>query len=154
MRRLYFDIDGTLVLQSDGLPKPALAGGRFERAVRAAGVEELICVGRLADVIHMAASVDSDYDGAGLVFSTCADIFADEGWFRAALRLAADAANRAAEVDLSADWWYVDDDAESYFRHAGRVPVFRENVGGRICVPSPDGDGTDVLLWLESIPRP
>ena len=45
MRILYFDIDGTLLLEDTIHAKSKLAEGRFEDAVRGAGLDKLVCVG-------------------------------------------------------------------------------------------------------------
>ena len=148
MRALYFDLDGTLIGQDTGRPKTALLGGRFEDAVRAASFEAIVCVGSFVAVIHELVSVRTGYDGPGAILELCGGAFRDESWFRRTLRLVGDPWNRAAEVPLDTDWWYVDDLARSFFSRAGREGVFRAECGRRICVPQPDGDGSDVLEWL------
>ena len=148
MKRLYFDIDGTLLVRDSGEPKAALAHGRFERAVREAGFEQIVCVGKFVRVIREMGSLAPDYDGPGTIFRLCAGVFTDEAWVRASLSLVLDPHNRAAEVDTAADWWYVDDEAEAFFAQVGRTDLFRQHLGGRILVPQPHGDGTDVLDWL------
>jgi len=45
MKTLYFDINGTIVREYHR--KPALAGGAFERAVRDAAFERLVCMSNL-----------------------------------------------------------------------------------------------------------
>ena len=151
MRTLYFDLDGTLIGQRTGRPKPALVGGRFEDAVRGAAFETIVCVGSFVGVIHELASVRRDYDGPGAILDLCAGTFRDAAWFRRALRLVGDPWNRAAEIPLDGDWWYVDDLAQAFLSRAGRDDVFRAELGRRICAPQPDGDGSDILTWLDRI---
>lgn len=151
MRRLYFDVDGTLLRLYTTSAKPALAGGMFERAVREAGFDEIVCVGNYVTVVLALAELRSDFDSLGDIFGICAGVFEDEEWFRAHTRLVSNPDNRAAEIDLAADWWYVDDLAEKYFLHAGREDTFRSQAGRRIFSPSPEGDGQDVLDWLNAI---
>lgn len=148
MRTLYFDIDGTVLVLDTGLPKPALAGGRLERAIRDAGFDELVCVGNFAGVIRVVWTVQPEYDGLGAILTLCAGVFQDGTWFRDRTRLVVDPRRRAAEVDLKEDWWYMDDQAESYFSIVNRGGVFRDHAGGRILCPDPTGDGEDVLAWL------
>jgi len=50
LKVLHFDIDGTLLTESE--PKTALAGGAFERAVREAGFDRLACVGNIVTTIR------------------------------------------------------------------------------------------------------
>ena len=152
-RKLYFDIDGTILFLSTPCAKPALAGGMFGRAVRAAGFDELVCIGNFSGVALAAKARIADYDSLGATYDVCYGVFDDEPWFRAHTRLIRDPARRAAEIDLSDDWWYIDDLAEMYFAHAGRADVYREHLGGRILVPTPEGDGEDVLAWIRAIAR-
>ena len=151
MRKLYFDIDGTILDVQTAVAKPALLDGKFVRAIREAGIEELVCVGNYAGVLVEVQGLDKNYDALGAILELCNGVFTDEAWFRANTRLICDPENRAAEVDLGGDWWYVDDLAEKYFSEAGREEVFRQQVGRRILAPAPEGDGEDVLDWLRSI---
>ena len=153
MRTLYFDIDGTLLLGSFGQPKPALAGGAFERAVRAAGVERLVCVGNVVEIVRQLErwGRGPPVDGLGVVLRVCQGVFEDEAWFRASTTLVADPARRALAIDPTTDWWWCDDLAAKYCDACG-VPGLLQGAGGRILVPVPDGDGTDVLGWLSAFP--
>jgi len=152
MRTLYFDIDGTVLTLGSGEPKSALERGSLERTIREAKVDELVCVGNFVGVIRTVWTIQPEYDGLGAVFTLCRGVFEDEIWFRALTRLVVNPARRAAEVELREDWWYMDDQAEKYFRDADLVRVFREHHGRRILQPSPTGDGHDVLEWIHSIP--
>lgn len=149
MRRLYFDIDGTLLLDEVGILKPGLVDGAFQAAVMEAGFEELVCVGAFVSALHVVREVEPDHDSVGAIFSLCGGAFTNEEWFRKVTTLVDDPMDRARAIDLEADWWYLDDMAEYYLWKAGRETVFKENVGGRIWVPEADGDGFDILAWLD-----
>jgi hypothetical protein len=151
VRKLYFDIDGTVLALNSGLPKLALAEGRLEAAIRHVRADELICVGNFAGVVRTVWTVQPEYDGFAAIFALCRGVFVDERWFRGLTQLVTDPRLRAGEVDLGADWWYMDDEAEKYFSEAGRAGIFREHLGGRILAPSPTGNGEDVLRWLDSL---
>jgi hypothetical protein len=69
-------------------------------------------------------------------------------WLRSKVTFVPDPGNRVAHIDMSKDWWYVDDLAEYYMRLAGKADLFQEHVGGRVCAADPAGDGSDVLKWL------
>ena len=143
MRKLYFDIDGTILDLESGDLKPALGGGRLGRAIRDARIGELVCVGNFVEVIRTL-----------WILELCRGAFDDEAWFRAHTALVERPASRAAEVELTEDWWYMDDLAETYFIECGRTSVFLKHLGGRILRPSPTGDGQDVLDWLRAIGPP
>ena len=132
MRQLYFDIDGTLLVGDTGEPKAALANGVFEKAVRKCAVDQLVCVGNFIDVICAIEKQDPSYDGMGAIFSICKGVFSNESWFRETTCLIGEPEYRAKKINLAADWWYVDDLAEYYFRVAEREAVFHSHNGGRI----------------------
>src|SRR5262245_52688787 len=146
MRRLYFDVDGTILRMYTTSAKPALANGVFERAIRRAGIEEVVCVGNYVAVALMMSSIREDFDPLGAVFEVCAGVFEDEEWFRTHTKLVSDPDERAAEVDLTSDWWYVDDLAEKYFLDADRADVFQKHLGVRIAHPPPRA--TDKTSWI------
>ncbi len=149
MNILYFDIDGTLLDLGSGKPKKALSDGAFEAAVRRTGIKKLVCVGSFVDVISAIEDCEGPYDGIGDLFKLCGGVFSSEGWFRKNVIIIKNSANRAGKIDFSQNWWYVDDLAEYFFRSVGLDSIFSENSGGRIFVPSPGGDGAEILKWLE-----
>jgi len=151
MRTLYFDIDGTVLRMYTPGAKPALANGALERAIRVAGFDKLVCIGNYCEIALMMEPLVEKFDALDAVFEICSGVFDDQGWFRARTRLIPRPDLRATEVDLTEDWWYMDDLAEKYFADAGRDEVYRAHVGGRILVPSAEGDGEDVLSWLRAI---
>lgn len=150
-RRLYFDLDGTVLVLDTDLPKAALAGGKLGRAIRDAGIDELVCVGNLVRVIHLLRDAQFEYDGHGAIFALCGGAFDDEAWFRSHTSFASDPTRRVREITDGVDWWYVDDLAEHYAIEAGRADWYREHLGQRILVPAPRGDGTDILRWLRAM---
>jgi hypothetical protein len=151
VKTLYFDIDGTILGLESGRVKPALSGGEFERKVRGAGFDNLVCVGSVINVIRAVDQLDSNSGGISVLLNLCGGAFSDEQWFRDSVRLVADPEERVSHIDFSGDWWYVDDLAAHYFGKAGLGDVFEKNLGFRVFVPDPDGDGKDVLRWLSRI---
>lgn len=154
MRTLYFDIDGTLLLGSFGAPKPALAAGAFERLVRAAGFERLVCVGNVVNIVRTLEK-SRPVDGLAMVLRVCQGVFEDEAWFRRVTTLVDDPAARARAVLGSSglDWFWIDDLAAHYCEQADLAAAYREHVGTRILVPTPDGDGRDLAGWLAGLRR-
>ena len=126
MKTLYFDIDGTVLLGSEQRPKDLLASGGLERAVRAAGVERLVCVGNLVAVIKALERIGKPQDGVGRVFASCRGAFSDESWFRGICELVSDPHERAACIDQDLDWWWMDDLAEFYCEQSGLIDLLSE----------------------------
>ena len=153
-RVLYFDLDGTLIHTGFGDVKPRLANGAFERAVRRAGFERLVCVANAVAIVHALEEMDRDPDGLGMIFQLTLGALADEAWFRSVTTLVTDPRHRARYLDLSADWWWIDDLAERYLALEGMSSVYASHRGGRILAPDPNGDGQDVLDWLERVAAP
>ncbi|HBP23668.1 MAG TPA: hypothetical protein DEA08_38560 [Planctomycetes bacterium] len=150
MRTLYFDLDGTVVTGFGGVAKTLLAEGGFERAVRAAGCSRLVCVGNAVAIFQSLARMGQDHDGIGTVFRLCQGAFLDEAWLRSVLELTPiDPHRRVEGIDRGLDWLYVDDLAEQYCRDAGAEELFSAERGRRILRCDPEGDGQDVLAWLE-----
>ena len=148
MKTLYFDIDGTVLLEEEWEVKSALARGAFEAAVRRASFERLVCVGNAVRIAHTVKGMGIPYDALGVLLDICRGAFADEAWFRSATTLVDEPENRVASIDLTSDWWYVDDLASHYFRVAGLEEILETHRGGRVFAPDPMGDGEDVLQWL------
>ena len=152
MRKLYFDIDGTLLIGDTGEPKATLADGAFESAVRESSVDHMVCVGSFVDAGRAALEIDASYDIHDAIFKLCGGVISDDAWFRLNTSFVHDSYSRATEIDLDEDWWFVDDMAEYFFEVAGLKDIFHQNNGGRILVPSPNGDGADVLNWIRGMP--
>ena len=148
IKTLYFDINGTIV--HDYRCKPALSGGAFERAVRRAGFQRLVCMSNIQNTIKLVADLGTQPDGLGIMFDMCWGAFRDANWFRQVTALVPDANHRALYIDVAADWWYVDDLAKEYLEKEGLANVFEGNVGGRILVPSSNSNGDEMLWWLKS----
>ena len=151
MRTLYFDINGTILGGDKAAVKRQLGDGQFEDAVRRAGFTRLVCVGNFGAIVHEIKELAPDYDEMGVLFRLCRGAFRDEAWLRATTVFAVDPSHRAAHIDFSGDWWYVDNLAQHYMQIAGKDEAFHTNLGHRICMPTPDGDGCDILQWLDTV---
>lgn len=149
MKTLYFDIDGTILLDEKNAVKAQLGGGKFEAAVREAGFSSLVCVGNFCAIAQGIKELGNEYDELGVLYGLCGGAFQDETWLRTTTVLINDPRNRADFIDYSSDWWYVDDLARYYMEITGKANIYQDNIGGRICAPSPNGDGKDVLEWLK-----
>jgi hypothetical protein len=148
MKTLYFDTDGTILIDNENSVKPELSRGGFESAVRAAGFVALVCIGNFGSVANDVQGSGVDYDEIGVLFSLCRGAFQDEVWLRSRVALIDDPQNRTEFIDFTSDWCYVDDLAHHYMERAGKSDIYEEYVGSRILAPDPKGDGRDILDWL------
>jgi hypothetical protein len=151
MRTFYFDLDGTLLVESFGAVKPALARGAFERAVRAVRFDRLVCVGNAVTIAHTLRKLGREVDGREMIRDLCRDAIVDTEWFLSTLDLASNPEHRVCDIDFDGDWWYADDLAELYFARENLDVAFTEHNGERICITDPEGDGSDLLTWLAGI---
>jgi hypothetical protein len=133
--------------------KPRLAEGGFERAVRAAGFERLVCVANAVAIVHALEEDGRDADGLGMIYQLTFGAVSDEPWFRRVTTLVPDPRHRARFIDRTVDWWWVDDLALRYLTLEGLGELYPAHAGERIFAPSPEGDGGDVLAWLARLPR-
>ena len=118
-RTLYFDLDGTLIHMGFGSVKPRLAGAAFERAVRAAGFERLVCVANAVSIVHALEELGREADGVGMIHRLTFGAVSDEAWFRRVTTLVPDPRHRARFIDRTIDWWWVDDLAARYLALEG-----------------------------------
>jgi hypothetical protein len=150
-RTLYFDLDGTVVVRDFGHVKPKLADGGFERAIRHAGFERLVCVANMCTIVTALLEIEPDTDGRGMILQLCQGAFQDETWFRRVTTLIPDGAHRARHIDFAGDWWWADDRPAKFLALEGLLPLLDQHRGHRLMVTDPDGDGSDLIEWFERI---
>ena len=146
VKTLYFDIDGTIVFEYQC--KPALADGAFERAVRRAGFQRLVCMSNLQSFIKLLDEMGHAPDRLAVMFDMCWGAFSDAVWFRQSTTLVPDPDHRAIYIDVASDWWYVDDRAKEYLEKEALASLLEANLGRRILVLTPDSGGVEILRWL------
>lgn len=151
---LYFDLDGTIVHNEFGAVKSRLGHGHLERCIRSAGFERLVCVANVCSIVSALKEIGREVDGPGMILQLCPGAIEDESWFRAVVSLIPDGSRRVRYIDFDGDWWWVDDRALYFLEREGLAHLGHENQGRRLMIPRPDGDGADVLEWLESVARP
>lgn len=145
----YFDIDGTVLEGDTGRCKQALASGALERAVKACGFDQVICVGNLCYIISSLEEMGERVEPMRMVFEICGGAFADLRWMEQNLQLMKNPTARGSYMDFQSSFYYVDDLAEYYLRMAGLSNVFEMHAGKRILVPEPNSTGTEILSWLD-----
>ena len=139
MKTLHFDIDGTIVHEYQC--KPALTNGAFEGAVREADFERIVCVSNAQSIIKFLDDMGQAPDGLRIIFDLCWGAFRDAVWFRQVTTLVPDPERRARFINMTGDWWYLDDLAKSFLDKEGLANVFAEEIRKRILAPEPRSDG-------------
>jgi hypothetical protein len=152
-RTLYFDLDGTVVQRGFGHVKPRLADGQLEDAVRAAGFERLVCVANMCTIVSTLLDMGrDDVDGPVWIFQLCQGAFRDLKWFHSMTTLIRDGTTRAQFIDFGGDWWWVDDRA-TYYLDSAELMRRAEGSPTRVMIPTPEGDGADMIEWFDAIAR-
>src|SRR3954447_11381055 len=149
-RILYFDIDGVLRDYEDR-PKPALVGGVFEQSLQDAGFDRLVCVSGWAGMAAAEVLKVPVGERGRWLHQIVDTVFPSIEWFLTRLVLCADPDRRAWSIDLSTDWFYLDDWADEYFVAAHGTALYEAELGRRICLANPHGDGSYVLAWSRRI---
>jgi serine/threonine protein phosphatase 1 len=148
---LYFDIDGTL-LDYDDEPKAALLDGKLEKALKEAGFDHLACVSGWVDILAAPVmQIQTLSERKEALHKKLAPLFPDREWFLDKLMLVYDTDHRCRYIDLQSDWYYVDDWADHFFTAALGPQRYEAEQGRRILLCDHEGDGSDVLVWLEKI---
>ena len=153
-RVLYFDIDGVLLSLDEGV-KPLLADGALESELKRLGFSSLVCVSDWVEAaVEQLPGADVSRRGRW-IRSTCKldAVFPDEDWFIGRLHLAEDTGNRCRIIDLTTDWYYVDDWAREFLGKEFGDDVYQTEKGRRVLMPDPNSDGRDILDWLSNIPE-
>ena len=161
-RILYWDIDGTIIDQSiDEAVKPALADGELQSRIEAAGFDRTVCISGRATMARdalfrpyeIAKGMSPEQERLCLrsVWEIVRDAFPSFERFSQLTRLRYENDNRGEAIDLTADWYYVDDLADHFFVNAYGTSSFEEHLGARILMCDPEGDGSDIIDWLRDI---
>jgi len=150
-KSLYFDIDGTILDQTTKAVKKKLQNGQLELKIREANFDRLYCVGNVNDIFHGLEEMGQNVDSVEIIYTLCFDAFTDFDWFVSNVFCAKKPDERIVKINFDVDWWYMDDLADQYFKKSGKNEVLKEQKGTRILIPSPVGDGEDIISWFESI---
>ncbi|MCA9317217.1 MAG: hypothetical protein R3F05_00520 [Planctomycetota bacterium] len=150
-RVLYFDIDGTLVHETFGAAKRALADGRFERLVRSAGFDRLVCVSDAVSIGRLIASQRPGEDLMDTVLQLCGGTLRDSDWFRQNVRPVFDPIHRGRYIDTRHDWYFVDDWAATHLEQAYPSTFIEYLRQGRVLQCNAAGSGDDIVAWLRRI---
>ncbi|MGE0193381.1 MAG: hypothetical protein AB7T63_15225 [Planctomycetota bacterium] len=150
-RVLYFDIDGTLVHETFGAAKRALAHGRFERLVRSAGFDRLVCVSDAVSIGRLVAAQRPGEDLMDTVLHLCGGTLRDGEWFRTHVRPVFDPIHRGRYIDTRCDWYFVDDWATAHLEQAYPSTWIDYLRQGRVLQCNAVGSGDDIVAWLRRI---
>jgi hypothetical protein len=73
------------------------------------------------------------------------EIFTDKEWFLHRLVLVFENDDRCKHIDLLHDWYYIDDWADEYFPKYHGEELYITELGKRILLANPHGNGEDIL---------
>ena len=150
MRTLYFDIDGVL-LSYDDEQRPLLVNGELQNRLKKLSFTRLVCVSGWSDIFNAEVLNKSERNQKFSIHSLLNDVFPDKEWFIDRLVLAYDTDHRGQHIDLSTDWFYIDDWADKFFCDEFGQTLYESEVGRRILLVDPHGDGSDILHWLDNV---
>lgn len=150
MKILYFDIDGVLISYDDEL-RPLLSNGQFEKRIKQLQFDKLVCVSGWSDIFNSGLTKRSETEKKAFVHEILNQIFPDREWFLNKLELAYDTDHRCKHIDLATNWFYVDDWADKFFSEHFGETLYLQQLGNRILLADPHGDGRDILEWLDNI---
>lgn len=149
MRILYFDIDGVL-LSYDSIQRPLLADGALQSRLKQLGFSKLVCLSGWSDLVNVEILRKSQESQKISIYSQLASIFPDKDWFLSLLELAYDTDHRCKHINTEEDWYYMDDWADKFFSDQFGNSFYMREVNRRILLVNPHGDGSDILLWLDT----
>ncbi|MGB0835756.1 MAG: hypothetical protein ACPGR2_14690 [Psychrobium sp.] len=148
MKTLYFDIDGVLLCYDDN-QRPILANGALENRLKRFNFNKLVCVSGWSDIVN--SGMKSERQQKQAIYKLLNEIFLDEDWFLNHLELVYDTDTRCQHIDLTSDWYYMDDWADKFFIEYFDKSLYEQALGRRILLVNPHGDGSDILTWLDAI---
>ena len=149
MRTLYFDIDGVLLSYED-VQRPLLSAGALEKRLKTLGFGRLVCVSGWSDIVNADVLGNSRRSQELAIHRMLESIFPDQTWFLSRLTLAHDTDHRCQHIDLTDDWFYMDDWADKFFPAQFGAASYRHHLGRRILLVNPHSDGGDILQWLDT----
>ena len=96
----------------------------------------------------------SEHEQKIMIHSMLNEIFPQKEWFLN--RLGAnphDTDHRCKHINLADDWFYIDDWADQFFSDHFSEQLYRQELGKRILLVNPHGDGSDILHWFDTTSR-
>ena len=149
-RILYFDIDGVF-LSYDDKPKSMLIGDVLQDKLLSIGFDQLVCVSGYSDMVNAEVNRFPKQEQKEIIHHMLKEIFSDKEWFLHRLVLVYETDDRCKHIDLLHDWYYVDDWADQYFPKYHGEKLYIAELGKRILLANPHGNGEDILEWIDNI---
>jgi hypothetical protein len=148
---LYFDIDGTILDGTTKAVKRNLQNGKLEIKIREANFDKIFCLGNVNEVFNGLEEMGQHVDTVEIVYTLCFDAFTDFEWFMNNACCIKDPERRIEQIQLDEDWWYMDVLAEKYLKKSGTKKSLEQHHGNRIFIPDSQGDGQDIINWIDTI---
>lgn len=148
---LYFDIDGTILDGSTKAVKENLKNGQLEIKIKKCHFDKIFCVGSVNDIFKDLENMGQHVDNTEIVYTLCFDAFTDYDWFVSSIHCLKDSDQQIYPIEFDGDWWYMDCRADNLLKKIGKYGIFTQQVGKRILIPNPTGDGQDIISWLDDM---
>jgi len=125
-----------------------LLNGQLEAALKAADFDFIACVSGWSDIFADPVMRLDFAQRKEAMYQKLAPLFPDKEWFMDKIILVQDTDHRCQYIDLKADWYYIDDWADKFFKEAHGEALYQQELGKRILLCDHKRDGSDVLQWL------
>ncbi|WP_419535809.1 hypothetical protein [Endozoicomonas sp.] len=146
---LYFDIDGVL-LNYDDEPKTMLLDGRLQTRLKALNLDRLVCVSGWSDIVNSDVPPKPQSIQKERIYDLLKAIFTDRAWFLYRLQLQYNTDQRCQYINLTGNWFYMDDWADQFFTDAYGSKAYSQHLGQRVLLVDPHAAGEDILSWLDT----
>jgi len=150
---LYFDIDGTVLNSASKAVKSNLQNGKLELKIREAHFDKIYCMGNVNDIFNGLEEMGQHVDNVEIVYTLCFDAFTDFDWFINHVCCMKNPDQKMNQIQYNEDWWYMDVSAKKFLKNGDSGPDLKQHLGTRILVPKAQGDGEDIITWIETVCR-
>jgi hypothetical protein len=148
---LYFDIDKTILAGSTRAVKKNLQNGQLELKIKENNFDKIFCVGNVNKIFNGLEEMGQHVESVEIIYTLCFDAFTDFEWFLSNVCCTKESEHRIKQIQFTQDWWYMDSLADKYFKKVGKNEILNRQEGKRILIPTPEGDGQDILNWFDTI---
>jgi len=148
---LYFDIDGVFV---DDLfeDKLALINREFEYRLKKLEFNDYVCLSTWSTIVKIQLIPLNEEEQKEKIYNMVSGVIKDKEEFIQKLILKNQTEElRCKHISMKDDWYYIDNQAKRYFTNVFDVSIYEEYLGTRILNVETEGDGSDIIHWLDKL---